>query len=176
MGEQPPWCAFHPHMFGRRMPSTGAAHPPGLHFLNSIRYGTIRVVWQEGPSESLLGTRPWTRAASGPSGPSGRPDQSDPRPDSGRQGFEDMTDHLLLHIPSRVMLGASATMPRLVCNYMVLDMDYDYGYIIATDMSTYNVLDSGHGHSYVHRDSTEPLDSLPIGMHTTSRSMDSDIQ
>ena len=52
-----------------------------------------------------------------------------------------MTDHLQLHIPSRVMLGASATMPRLVCNYLVLDMDYDYGYIIATDMSTYNVFD-----------------------------------
>ena len=49
VGECTPRCAPHPHMSRGRMPSAGAAHPPGLHFLYFTWDSIITVQFTDGP-------------------------------------------------------------------------------------------------------------------------------
>ena len=123
--------------------------------------------------EALFGTRAWPRATGGPPGTlAGRP-RSGPRPNSSprawRTGFP-----IYNAMPSRVMPGASATTPPSVLprHWLTSTMNMEiwlwlYHHSRHVDLQCFG---------YVHRDSTEPLDSLPIGTCMMSRLMDSDIQ
>ena len=52
VGWPPPWCHAHPHMFGRDMPSAGAAHPIRLTILNFELWFSHHRHSQMGPPEA----------------------------------------------------------------------------------------------------------------------------